>query len=479
MGINQSKIVKGLFWKTLERFGVLGTQFILRIILARLLDPEHYGVLALMMVFITIANVLTQNGFNTSLIQNKDVTEEDYSSVLWVSLGISAIMYTVIFFAAPMIAHIYQMDMLVKPLRVLALMLFPGAINSVQIAKVSRKMNFKKVFYSNLAGNIISGIAGIIVAYKGGGLWALVIQSMLNICIICIVMSFTVGLKIRLGCNWMRIKVLFSYGWKLVVSSLLNALAEDIRSLVIGIKYDSDTLGNYNQGMQFPQYGINVIQGSVSSVMLPAMSEQQSEREQAKQVMKNAISLGAYIIFPIMAGMAAIAYSFVDILLTDKWLGCVSYMRVYCLIFAFYPIYTCNLQAINAVGRSDIFLKLEVIKQFYNIVVIAIAVLCFHTPMAIAVSAALCIPVGLFVNAYPNKKLLDYPITEQIYDFFWPGVISLAMFGICYSIEALKFPSIVTICLQILVGAAFYITSSILLKVSSLKKIVKLIKYLK
>ena len=479
MNLNDNRIMKGFFWKSLERFGVLGIQFVLRIILARLLDPKHYGILALMMVFITIANVFVQSGFNTALIQNKDVEEEDYSSVFWISLGIAAIIYGIIFFSAPLIAHIYKMDSIVIPLRVLALMLFPGAVNSVQFAKVSREMDFKKGFYSNLTGCLVSGFVGIIIAYKGGGLWALVIQSILNVCIICFVMKFTVNLKIHLKCNWDRIKVLFSYGWKLVVSTLLNSVVEDIRSLVIGIKYNSDTLGNYNQGMQFPQYAMNVIQSSVSSVMLPAMSEQQSEKEKAKQIMKNAISMGTYIIFPLMAGIAAVAHSFVDILLTSKWLGCVPYMRIYCLIFAFYPVYTCNLQAINAMGRSDIFLRLEVIKQCYNIIVITIAVFCFQTPMAIAISAVICIPIGLLVNAYPNKKLIDYSLIEQIQDFFLPGVISLVMFGICYSIERFMFSSIITICLQIIVGIVFYIAISAALRIPQVKKILNIIRRLK
>ncbi|MCI8417909.1 MAG: lipopolysaccharide biosynthesis protein [Lachnospiraceae bacterium] len=478
MDFNDNKIMKGFFWKSLERFGVLGVQFILRIVLARLLDPEHYGILALMMVFITIANVFVQSGFNTALIQNKDVEEEDYSSVFWISLGIAAIIYGIIFLSAPLIAHIYKMSSIVAPLRILALMLFPGALNSVQFAKVSREMDFKKGFYSNLTGCLVSGFVGIIIAYKGAGLWALVVQSILNVCVICLVMKFTVKLRICLKCNWSRIKALFSYGWKLVVSSLLNSVVEDIRSLVIGIKYNSDTLGNYNQGMQLPQYAMNVIQSSVSGVMLPAISEQQSEKAKAKQIMKNAISLGAFIIFPLMAGIAAVAPSFVDILLTSKWLGCVPYMRIYCLIFAFYPIYTCNLQAINAMGRSDIFLKLELIKQGYNLAVITIAVFFFQTPMAIAVSAVLCIPINLFINGYPNKKLIDYPISEQVCDFIQPGIISLVMFGVCYFIEFFGFSSIITILLQIAVGFIFYITASLIFKSSSFGKILMVLKAL-
>jgi len=227
MGETRS-ISRGLWWKLLERFGVQGVQFVLQIILARLLDPARYGELSIMIIFTTLANVFVQNGFNTALIQNKDVTEDDYSSVFWVSFGISIILYISLFFAAPMIGSFYNMPDIVIPFRVIALMILPGAFNSVQLARVSREMNFKIVFYSNVAGVIISGIVGIIMAYCGLGLWALVVQTLLNVVIACIVMVFTVKWIPRLVCNIKRVGILFSFGWKLLVSALM----EDRKSVV-------------------------------------------------------------------------------------------------------------------------------------------------------------------------------------------------------------------------------------------------------
>ena len=280
-----NSITKGLAWKLFERFGVQGVQFILQIILARMLAPEYYGVLSIMLIFTALADVFIQRGFNTALIQNKDVTEDDYSSVLWVSLVIAGVMYGVIYFTSPIIGSFYNMPELVSPLRVLALMLFPGALNSVQLAKVSREMDFKKVFLSNVAAIVVSGCAGIAIAYLGGGLWALVAQTVLNVFVACIVMKFTVKLRLKLICNFKRIKVLFTYGWKLLVSSLIDALYQDIRSLVIGKKYDATTLGYYNRGKQFPQFIINAVNGSVQSVMLPALSSQQDDKNSLKDMM--------------------------------------------------------------------------------------------------------------------------------------------------------------------------------------------------
>ena len=336
--------VSAFLWKLLERFGVSGTQFVLQIILARLLDPEHYGVLSIMIIFTTLANVFVQNGFNTALIQNKDVKEEDYSSVLWVSLGIAGVLYAALFFAAPLIGSFYEMPDIVFPFRVLALMLFPGALNSVQLAKVSKEMDFRKVFTSNLVAVIVSGVAGVVIALQGGGVWALVAQTLINVVMACIVMAFTVKLKLRFICQLDRVGILLSFGWKLLVSGLIETLYQDIRSLVIGKKYDSETLGYYNRGKQFPQFIINAVNGAVQSVMLPMMSAQQDDKSKVKTTMRTSIMTSAYIIFPMMAGLAGVAAPMVSLLLTDKWLPCVPYLQIYCFTFAFYPVHSCNLQ---------------------------------------------------------------------------------------------------------------------------------------
>ncbi len=448
----------------MERFGVQTIQFILQIVLARLLSPDHYGVLSLMIIFTTLANVFIQNGFNTALIQNKDVTEEDYSSVFWVTLGTSCILYTILFFSAPLIGVLYKAPEIVVPFRVLALMIFPGALNSIQLAKTSREMNFKKVFYSNIGGIVVSGVVGIIIAYRGGGLWALVAQTMLNIFVACIVMWFTVRWRPRFVCRLSRIKVLFAFGWKLLVSSLIDTLYQDIRSLVIGIKYDESTLGYYNRGKQFPQFIINAVNGTVQSVMLPAMSAEQDDKKQVKTLMQNSISLSAFIIFPLMAGLAGVAEPMVRLLLTEKWLPCVPFLQIYCFSFAFYPVHSCNLQAINAVGRSDLFLKLEIIKKSYGLATLAIAVLFFDSPIAIALTGVITTLIGCFVNASPNKKLIGYAYGEQLRDILPSLMQSLVMFGCVLAVLLLKLPTIVTLALQVIVGVGVYLVLSLIFR---------------
>ena len=460
----------------MERFGVQGVQFLLQIILARLLDPEHYGVLSMMVVFTTLANVFIQNGFNTSLVQNKDVTEEDYSSVFWVSLGIAVILYVTLFVAAPFIAVFYEMPDIVQPLRVLSLMLLPGAFNSVQLAKVSREMDFKQIFRSNIIGVIISGLIGICLALLGVGLWALVAQTLLNTVFACLVMLFTVKWRPRLVCNFRRVKVLFAFGWKQLVSSLLDTLYQDIRSLVLGIKYDSSPLAYYDRGKQFPQFVINAVNGAVQSVLLPAMSAEQDEPAKVKALMRNSVMLSSYIIFPMMAGLAAVAPAMIELLLTEKWLPSVPYMQIYCISLAFYPVHTSNLQAINAMGRSDIFLKLELVKKAFGLSVLVFAVFCFDSPLAIALTGIFTSVVSCFINAYPNKKLIQYSYFEQMKDILPSFAASALMFAVTSLAGYVHLPVILVLILQVIVGVVVYIAISAVAGLAPFKTLLGMIR---
>lgn len=472
----KNTLVGGLAWKLAERFGVQGVQFLLQILLARLLDPEHYGVLSLMVIFTTLANVFIQNGFNTALVQNKDVKEEDYSSVFWVVLGVAALLYGLLFLCAPLIGDFYNMPQIVTPFRVLLLVLFPGALNSVQLARVSREMDFKQVFRSNIGGIVIAGAVGIAVALTGGGIWALVAQNLLNVLVAALVMWFTVKWRPRPVCNMKRVKVLFSYGWKLLVSGLLDTLYQDLRSLVIGKKYDSGTLGYYNRGKQFPQFVINAINGAVQSVLLPAMSSRQDDQQQVKAMMRNSIMLSSYIIFPMMAGLAAVATPLVTLLLTDKWLPSVPYMQIYCFSFAFYPVHTSNLQAINAMGRSDIFLKLEIVKKTIGIAMLVVAVFCFDSPIAIAMTGIFTTVISSFINAWPNKKLIGYSYLEQMKDILPSLLASLLMCAAVLSLQWLGLGTVPTLVLQVAAGVAVYLLLSAIFRPEPFKMLLQMLK---
>lgn len=473
-----NKVLNGLFWKFLERFGVQGVQFVLQIILARLLSPEHYGVLSIMVIFTTLANVFIQNGFNTALMQDKDVKEEDYSSIFWVTLIVATVLYGILFISAPIIADFYDMPIIIKPFRVISLMLFPGVINSIQLAKTSRELDFKKVFWGNIGGILISGLTGIALAYAGAGVWALVVQTILNILVPSIVMWFMVDWRPKLYCDLKRVVKLFSFGWKILVSSLLDTLYQDLSSLIIGKKYSSATLGYYNRGKQFPQFVITAISNTVQSVMLPAMAEKQDEKVSVKHLMRNSIIMSSYLVFPMMAGLAGVAPTLISVLLTDAWLPCVPYLQIFCISMAFNPVHACNLQAINAMGRSDIFLKLEVIKKGIGIIALVIAVTMFESPIAIAMTGVFTMFTSCFINAYPNKSLIDYSYFEQIKDYLPSVLASICMFLVVFGVGQIECVMILKLLIQILVGVIVYVVISAVFKLQGFKMALGILKNL-
>ena len=476
--MKKNSIASGISWKLIERFSVQVMRFGLQIVLARILDPEHYGSLTLMVVFTTLANVFIQKGFSSSLIQNKDVTEEDYSTVFWVTLGIAAVAYGIIFAAAPAISRLYGQPELVEPLRVLSLLLFPGALNSVQQSKAGREMNFRKVFVSNVGGVLVAGTVSIVLAYMGCGLWALVIQSVLSTTVSCILLRLTSGWKIRPVCNWSRVKVLFSFGWKLLVSELLDTLYQDLHSLVIGVRFDNEVLGFCNRGKQFPQFVVMASTSTVQSVMLPAMSRQQDHREQLKRLMRSTVSMSAYVIFPIMAGLAGVAEPLVKLVLTEKWLPCVPYMQIYCLAMAFLPIQAGCLQGINAVGRSDLFLQISVIKTACSLAVLVAAVAIFDSPIAIACVSLVTTLIACIINAVTCRRIVGYGYAEQLKDAAPAAVLSLLMLGAVALAGQLKLSALKLLLVQVAVGLCVYIGLSAALRLSTFRQLWQLAKQL-
>ncbi len=460
MDSEKSKIGGALTWKLSERLAVQCVQLVIQVLLARMLGPDHYGMLAILLAFTGLANVFVQTGFSTALVRNKDVNEADYSSVFCMSALVAAVVYGLIFAVAPAVGAFYEMPELVAPLRVIGLVLFPGALNAVQQAKVSRELNFRVVFVSNMVAVVVSGAVGIIIACCGGGLWALVAQSVLNVAVASIVMLFTARWHPRLHCDLCRVKMLFSFGWKLLAAGLLDALYHDLSSLVMGKKYSSRTLGYYNRGRQFPQVLINAVNGTVQSVMLPVMSAQQDDRQHLKQTMRRSVIISSYLIFPVMAGLAAVATPLVKLLLTEKWLPCVPYLRIFCFSLAFYPVHSCNLQAINAVGRSDVFLKLAVIKRTLGCMLLVAAVVLFSSPMAVALTGAVATLINCFVNAGPNKKLIGYSYREQMKDIIPSALAALAMMGAVLPLGLLPLPAALLLAVQVGSGVLIYVSIS-------------------
>lgn len=451
----KSKVISSLFWKLMERGGTQGIQFIVQIVLARLLVPNDYGIIALIAIFITIANVFVQSGFNTALIQKKDANETDFSSVFYLSLFVASLLYLIIFFVAPLISEFYDTPQLISVLRVLSITLFFGAFNSIQNAVVSRNMQFKMLFYGSLGAILVSGTIGIVLAYAGFGVWALVAQQLANQFMITVILWFTVKWRPKLIFSFERIKGLFSYGWKLLVSSLIDTLYINLRSLIIGKIYNPAMLGFYNRGDQFPQIIVTNIDGSIQSVMLPTLASEQDNKQRVKELVRRSIVTSSFIVFPLMIGLAITAEPLVKILLTDKWLPCVPFLQIFCASYALYPIHTANLQAINALGRSDIFLKLEIIKKIIGLIILGVSI--FYGVYAIAIGMLITGIIATFINAYPNLKLLNYSYMEQCRDIIPSLLLSLVMGAVVYNFKWFNMVSWLTLIIQVCVGGIIYI----------------------
>lgn len=453
--MNRTTVISSLLWKLLERGGTQGIQLIVQVILARLLLPEDFGTLAIVMVFISLARVFVQSGFNIALIQKKDADEVDFSSVFYLSLAIAGILYLFVYLSAPLVASFYG-DLLLAPvLRVLSFTLFFGAFISVQNAYVAKNMMFKKLFISSLGSVVVSGTIGILVALRGWGVWALVVQQLVSQLVTSIIMWFTVHWRPRLLFSFSRVKSLFAFGSRLLASSLLNALYMDLRTLIIGRVYSPTMLGYYNQGQQLPNVVVSNVSVSIQSVMLPTLASHQDNTKRVKDMMRRAIVSSSFLIFPMMIGMAVVADPLVAVVFTEKWLPAVPFLRIFCLSYSLIPIHTANLQAINALGRSDIFLRLEVIKKILGLAILA-ASLPFGVH-AVAIGQIVSSIVSTFINARPNRKLLGYSYMEQWKDIMPSLVIALGMGLVVYALSFIGLQPWKQLALQVVTGVVVYI----------------------
>ncbi len=461
----RNKTLSNMVWRFAERCGAQGVQLIISVVLARLLSPDAYGTIALVLVFTKILQVFVESGLGTALIQKKDADDLDFSTVFYFNILMCIVLYLGIFIAAPYIARFYDDISITPVIRVLSLTVVISGVKNVQQAYISKTLQFKKFFFGTLGGTIGAAVVGITMAYMGLGVWALVGQYLFNELINTIILWIMVKWRPKLMYSWQRLGGLFSFGWKMLFSSLLNVLYNNIRQLIIGKLYTTSDLAYYNKGHQFPDLLTTNINNSIDSVLLPVMSEAQDNKERLKDMVRRSIKTSTYIMAPLMMGMAALAEPFVSLVLTDKWLGCVPYMRIFCITSMLLPITTANLNAIKAMGRSDYFLILEILKKIVGVVVLLITM--WHGVMVMAYSLLFTTVIGQIINSWPNRKLLNYSYLAQLKDIL-PGILLAVFMGLCvYPISFLGLSDILTMVLQVILGAGIYIGGSILFKMES------------
>ena len=473
---NKQKVVSNLIWRFMERFGSQLVAMVVQIILARMLDPAVFGTVAKVTIITTILLVFVDSGMANSLIQKKDPDDLDFSSVFYFNMAFCLVLYAGLFAAAPAIARFYDDAQLTAIVRVLGLTVVVAGVKNVQQAYVSKTLQFKRFFFATLGGTLLSAAVGIVMVFCGFGVWAIVAQQLTNVTVNTAILWLTVGWRPKRMFSFERLKGLLGYGWKLLVSGLLDTVYNKLREIMIAVFYTDADLAYYNRGMTYPNLLVENINASIDSVLLPVLSAEQDHKEQVRNMTRRAIRISTYVMMPMMMGLAVCAEPLIRLLLTDKWLPCVPYLRIFCFSYAFYPLHTANLNAIKAMGRSDLFLKLEIIKKVFGVIILLVTLQ--YGVYVMALSLLFTSVMSQLINSWPNAKLLDYAYGHQLMDMLPAILLSLVMGAAVYPIQLFGWSEWVTLPVQVIAGAAVYILGSVIFRLDSFSYLLGIMKKL-
>lgn len=454
MSNGQNKIISSFIWKFLEQIAIQLIGIVFQIILARLLDPKDFGNLAILITFTNFALIFIQSGISVALIQKKNLEDYDIFSVLFICVLIASIFYVVLFFTAPLIAGFYEEPDLVLPLRILAIVLFIGAINSIQIALLTRAYRFKAMFICNLLASVLAGVIGIVLAVKGFGIWALVLHTLLNRAIVTFLMFFFIRIKIKVGFSGKSIKSIFSFSIKILGANLISGAYDSFRTLIIGKKYSKEQLGYYDKAYTYSSYISQISSNCLSGVLLPVFSEKQDNLFELKELARKSVQLTAFLMFPVFVGIAVVAKPLIIILLTEKWSGCISFLIVFCILRIPGSITQIDRQVLYSLKRGGICLIYEIVILLLNIA----AIFAFINLGIIYVAlAALIIEfIGLAIYSVISMKVYGYSIKQRILDLMRPILNTCLMAGIIYPISLVPIAGAWILLLQIIFGIAIY-----------------------
>lgn len=471
--INKAKVVSSLTWKLFERFVSQGLSLAIQIILARLLLPEDFGSLAIIVAITNYAAIFVQSGIATALIQKKDLDDKDVSTVLISCLILASAFYTILFVAAPFIANAFESDILVPTLRIQSLVLFLNAINSVQTAILSRKMQFKRLFVRSLIAVPVSGIVGIAMAYLGFGLWSLVMYNLSNMLVVVLVMNIGNDLRTKLGFSMEKARTIYSFSSKILVTSFVSGGYDLMRTMAIGKKYNTNDLAFYDKAYSYSYYVVNILNSSISSVMLPTFSKKQDDINEIKLIARRSTKLSAFVMIPLMVGIATIATPLVRLLLTEKWMECVPYLMIFCMLRIPGVFMAIDKQIFYAIGRSEINMYYEICLFIINIIALIISLK--MGVLWIAIFACAIEYIGLIAIFTLSKKFVNYNFKERLLDL-WKSIVSSIVMFVGLNFINLQTSDLVTILAKLIIGVVVYLLMSMILSDDSLKYIFSIVK---
>ena len=470
----KNKTVKGTVWSTLERFSVQGIQFIVMIIMARILTPEDYGLVGMLAIFIAVSQSLIDSGFSQALIRKQDRSEIDNSTVFYFNIGVGAILYLILFFSAPFIASFYNEPQLVPITRIIGLSLVFNSLVVVQRALLTINLDFKTQAKASFVGVIISGSIGITMAYTEFGVWAIVWQQISNLAAVTVLLWILSRWKPIWAYSWKSFRELFSFGSKLLASGLLDTIFRNLYLIVIGKFFKASDLGYYTRAHQFTDFASSNITGIIQRVTYPVLCTIQNDDARLSDVYRRLLRTSAFIIFPLMTGMAAVARPMVISFLTEKWLFSAVLIQILCFSQMWYPVHAINLNLLQVKGRSDLFLKLEIIKKALTVIV-----LCITLPMGLI---PLCIGtifssiIALIINTHYTGKLIHLGFFKQMKDLLPTLLLSLAVGGIVYiTVTYIPLDSWIALSLGVIEGILMYAGLAKILRFSEFNELLSII----
>lgn len=469
------KTVKGVLWSTLERFSVQGIQFVVMIIMARMLTPNDYGLVGMLTVFIAVSQSLVDSGFSQALIRKQDRTETDNSTVFYFNVIVGLLLYGLLYVTAPVIANFYHEPQLIAITRVIGLSVIFNSLVVVQRALLTIKIDFKTQAKAALTAAIISGIIGIWMAYNGYGVWSIVAQQLINLGVNTFLLWILSHWRPLWSYSWKSFKELFGFGSKLMISGLIDTIYNNIYLILIGRVFSASDLGYYTRAHQFAQFPSSNLTGILQRVTYPVLCSIQNEDERLANVYRRFLRISAFIIFPLMMGLAAVAEPLVLILLKEQWMFAATLLTIICFSMMWYPIHAINLNLLQVKGRSDLFLKLEIYKKMVGVII-----LCITIPMgliAMCVGSFFTSMIALIINTYYTGKLIKVGYICQMRDLMPIFLLSVSMGTIVYFIiHSLNIHPIAQLCVGILIGILYYILIASFFKFNELKDLVELLK---
>ena len=470
----KEKTVKGVLWSSIDRFSTQGIQFVFSILIARLLLPSDYGIIAMLGIFMAVAATFVDSGFGTAIVRKLDRTQTDFSTVFYFNIVVSIIAYIGLWFASPYIAAFYNIPLLEDVTKLVGLNLIINSLSGIHNAKLTIDIDFKSRAKISVFTTLFTGAIGLWMAYSGYGVWALVFQTLFSNTLRTILLWCFVRWMPTLEFSWKSFRELFSFGSKMLASGLLDTIYNNIYTIVIGKFFSSTSLGVYSRADSLAQYPSSNITGVLQSVTFPVLSTIQNEEDRLAEAYKRFIRMSAFVVFPLMVGLAAVADPLIRVVLTNKWEGVIYLLQILCFSMMWYPIHAINLNLLMVKGRSDYFLKLEILKK-----ILGVAVLCLTIPMGLV---AMCYGriftsiVCLALNTYYTDKLINYGFWKQMRDLFPILLQSFIMGALVYLFVQNTTSSVYQLIAGILTGIIYYMVSSYLLKFKELTTIIEIVR---